>query len=327
MKKFNIVILLIAVILVVGGATAFMYSRLSQENDKKDQVYLITKSVSENTDFWLNAVKGSEVAATELGVEVIVDGPAQEIYVDEQIEIIREIIAKNPQAIAIAATDYNALGEVCEEVIAAGITLVTFDSDANMVTEHSFVATNNLSAAQRIGYELSTLLEGEGEVAVIAHSKGAYTTIERIEGFERGVRPFAGVTMAGNYYYTNNSHSAAYEAVINIVETYPNIKAIYATNEVTLLGSARAIKDLQKEHEILLVGFDMSKDIALLIEEDVIDVTMVQRPFNMGYLAVKEMLEVMEGKKPELIDTGVVMINKENMFLPENQKLIVPNVN
>lgn len=326
MKKFNIVILLTVVILIVSGATAFMITMIGRDNDEKDQVYLIIKSVSENTDFWQNAVKGSEVAATELGVDVIVDGPAQETNINEQIDIIRDIIAKKPRAIAIAATDYNALGVVCEEVIEAGIILVTFDSDANMETEHSFVATNNFSAAQRIGHELATLLEENGEVAIIAHSKGAYTTIERIEGFVRGMNHFDGVTVLDDYYYTNNSHAAAYEAVLNIVAMYPDIKAIYATNEVTLLGSGRAIKDLEKQHEIMLVGFDMSQDIALLIEEEVIDVTMVQRPFNMGYLAVKEMLEVLEGKKPALIDTGAVMINKENMFLPENQKLIVPNV-
>ena len=327
MKKFNVVILLIVAFLIVGGATAFMFTRLGADDNQKDQVYLVVKSVSENTDFWTNAINGSEVAATELGVEVIVEGPDKEENVNGQIEIIRNIIKKKPQGIAIAATDYNALGDVCEEVINADITLVTFDSDANMVTDHSFVATNNYSAAQRIGYELSTLLDGQGDVAIIAHIKGAYTTIERIEGFRRGVRAFEELTIADDVYYTNNSHEAAYEAVFNIIEIYPKIKAIYATNEVTLLGSARAIKYLEKEDEILLVGFDMSQDIALLIEEDVIDVTMVQRPFNMGYLAVKEILEVSEGKKPELIDTGAVMINKDNMFLPENQKLIVPNVN
>ncbi len=326
MKKFNVTILLLAVVLIVGGISLFMLSKIENQTVKKDQVYVVIKTVSENIDFWGNVTKGAEVAATELGVDVYVVGPEREIYIEDQIAILESLIDKRPEAIAVAASDYEALGKICDKIIDEGITLVTFDSDANMVNDHSFVATNSYSAAQRIGHELATLLDGVGVVSIISHVEGASTAFERVEGFKQGIKPFDDIKITGDIIYTDNSQEIAYESTLAIVENTPSLTAIYATNEVTLLGSGQAIRDLGLQDEITVVGFDMTQEIALLIEQGVIDGTIVQKPFNMGYISIKEALEVMNGKKPEVVDTGAVLINKENMFLAENQKLIVPNV-
>ncbi len=326
MKKFNVSIMLLGLIVVVFAISMFMFNRLDDQEVERDHVYLVIKTVSESTDFWANVINGAEVAATELGVDVVVDGPEREIYIDDQVALVREIIKKKPEAIAIAASEYNTLAEVCNEAIEAGITLVTFDSDANIDYPHSFVATNNINAAKRLGHELGTLIDGEGMVAIIAHVEGASTSFEREEGFRQGVRAFEGIEVLEKVRYTDNSRGIAYSSTMDIIEDYPDIKAIFATNEVTLLGSAEAIRDLGLDDEVFVVGFDMSRDIALLVEQDVIDATMVQKPFNMGYIAVKEALEVISGKEPGIIDTGAVMINSSNMFFPENQKLIVPIV-
>jgi ribose transport system substrate-binding protein len=72
-------------------------------------------------------------------------------------------------------------------------------------------------------------------------------------------------------------------------------------------------------------GFDSSMDEIALLEDVYIQATVVQNPFNMGYLAIQTALQVSEGKKVNnRIDTGSVVITKENMFTKENQKLLVP---
>lgn len=205
-------------------------------------------------------------------------------------------------------------------------TVVTYYSDEDMDAKHSFVATNNRMAAQRLAHELGVLLDGEGEVSIIAHVEGAFTTFERAQGFKQGIKPYENIKVFETVHYTDNSHEIAYETAQKLIKENPNINALFGTNEVTLLGIAEAIRDMGLQGQVKVVGFDMSDKIALYIEEGIIDATMVQKPFNMGYIAVKEALEVIDGKEPETIDTGAVLINQENMFLPENQKLIVPNV-
>lgn len=326
MRKFNVTILLLATLVLVVILSLFMLYQLDRQPSEKKQIYLIIKTVSENGDFWSNIVNGAELGAVELGVDVKISGPQRELNVDEQIKIVADIIKEKPFAIAIAATEYERLGEICDQAIENGIILVTFDSDAKMKKEHSFIATNNQMASQRLAHELATLMNGTGKVAIFSHIEGSFTSQEREAGFIKGLKPFEKITIVGDVNYTDNNATVAYEKATRVIHDNPDIKALYGTNEATLVGIARAVRDLKLQDQVHVVGFDMSNDIAQMIEENVIDAAMVQRPFNMGYLSIKEALEVEAGKEPSVIDTGAVLINKENMYLPENQKLIVPNV-
>ncbi|WP_419872476.1 hypothetical protein [Candidatus Pristimantibacillus sp. PTI5] len=61
------------------------------------------------------------------------------------------------------------------------------------------------------------------------------------------------------------------------------------------------------------------------LEEGVLQATIVQKPFNMGYLAVKAALDVSAGKKVlPMIDTGSEAITKQNMYAGDKQKLLFP---
>jgi ribose transport system substrate-binding protein len=47
----------------------------------------------------------------------------------------------------------------------------------------------------------------------------------------------------------------------------------------------------------------------------------------MGYLAVRAALDAAQGRSlPPFIDTGSVLITAENLYQPENQKLLFPFV-
>ena len=52
---------------------------------------------------------------------------------------------------------------------------------------------------------------------------------------------------------------------------------------------------------------------------------MVQNPFNMGYLGVRTMVDSLLGKTVEKkIDTGVMLVTKENLQSPEVNALLHP---
>ena len=52
---------------------------------------------------------------------------------------------------------------------------------------------------------------------------------------------------------------------------------------------------------------------------------MVQRPYNMGYLSVRAAVKHLQGKQVDpLVDTGSVLITKENMFERQYQELLFP---
>lgn len=54
-----------------------------------------------------------------------------------------------------------------------------------------------------------------------------------------------------------------------------------------------------------LIGFDSSFNEIKLLDEGVMNATVIQRPFQMGYLSIKTAMEVVKGKKAaQFIDTA-----------------------
>jgi len=104
-----------------------------------------------------------------------------------------------------------------------------------------------------------------------------------------------------------------------------DIDAIAALNADSTVGVARAIEKRGLAGKIRIVGFDSTPDEIEFLERDVIDALIIQNPFSMGYLGVKYAVDTMNGKPvPKIVDTGSRVINKDNMYLPENQKLLFP---
>ena len=62
---------------------------------------------------------------------------------------------------------------------------------------------------------------------------------------------------------------------------------------------------------------------ALEIEEGSLDSLVLQNPFRMGYEGVETVMDKLASQTPERrIDKGVKLLPKENMDMPEMQKLI-----
>ena len=74
-----------------------------------------------------------------------------------------------------------------------------------------------------------------------------------------------------------------------------------------------------------VVGFDNAPEELAYLERGILKATVVQRPYNMGYMAIKTAVEYLRGKEVEsVIDTGSVLITAENMFQRKYQELLFP---
>lgn len=299
----------------------------SGNNKHKPVVYMIVKSneASEGFDFWETVKMGAEVAATELDAELIFQGPSAETEIEEQINLVKEAIKDRPMAIVLAATDYERLNPVGRSIIEHGITLVTIDSGMAIDLPHSYIGTDNMTAASTLANEVIRMLDGKGQVAVLSYVHGAATAIEREAGFRQVMNDTEGIDMISKTWFCDGSIDKAYEKTKEILKEFPHVSAIFGANELAIGGIGRAIAELGLKDEVLVIGFDSNEEIVERIETGVIDKIMVQKPFNMGYQGVREAIMIYNKEKsPERIDTGAVLIGIDNLYTPENQKLLFP---
>ncbi|MGG6312680.1 substrate-binding domain-containing protein [Paenibacillus macerans] len=294
---------------------------------KTPVIWYVPKSLDAGVEFWVVAEQGVTAASKEYGVHAVVKGTATEEDIDGQIAILQQALKEKPDAVILAASDRQRLLPAAKALTEAGIRLVTVDSGLEGGGSASFIGTDNYAAGQQAGMMMADALGGEGLVGIINTVRGSETAWER----ERGVRdvlrqhPRIAVMAAS---YTGSLQARAYDAARELLRSEPELAGIVALNEPTAVGAARAIAELgDTRPRVKLIGFDSSRSEVMDLEQGLLDATVVQKPFNMGYLAVKTAMDLLHGRKVEpVVDTGSVVITKRNMYARENQKLLFPFV-
>ena len=78
--------------------------------------------------YWQAVKQGADQAAEELGVEIYFAGPASETNIDEQVNMVKTELAKNPKAMALAALSTDSVTEILAECAEKNIPVIGFDS-------------------------------------------------------------------------------------------------------------------------------------------------------------------------------------------------------
>ncbi len=311
--------LLYIILLNVGGLT----------NDKdllrEKRIIVVLKSVAQPMDFWDVVKTGMEEAARESGVQLEFTGPPHEQMVETQIELFYQAVEKQPHMIILASSDLHRLRAPVTYADRMGIPVLTMDSAVDSEIPISFVATDNVEAGVKAGRALAEILDkkfpdGNPAVMIMSHSEGTSTAIDREKGVREGLE---GYNIIGTW-YCDIDYQVAYDLTKELLTTRP-IDAVVGLNEVSTLGVADAVNDLGLGGIIPIVGFDNAAREMAYLEAGVLNAVVVQRPFNMGYLSIKLAESHLLGEKVEpFLNTGSILITRENMFRPEYQEVLFP---
>jgi ribose transport system substrate-binding protein len=289
--------------------------------DGKKTIAVIPKGVSHH--FWQSVKAGADAAGKDLNVNIIWKGPAQETDISGQINIVEDAINRKVDGIVLAPSHGDSLVPIAERAQREGIPVTIFDSGISTEKYLSYVSTDNrqggAAAAERMGEKLG----GKGKVAILGVKKGSVSTDEREQGFEATIKQkFPGIQIV-QWLYGDANAAKSLAVAEDILTGHPDLNGLFASNESSIVGAVRAVRQRNLGGKVILVGFDSSPDLIQNIKEGSLDSLILQDPFKMGYEGVKTVVDKLAGKSPERrIDTGVKLLTKENLDTPEMQKLI-----
>ncbi len=302
--------------------TILLLLSCSQPKSEKPQILVSPKGLAVN--FWLSVKAGAEQAGKDFNVNIIWKGPSVETDIAGQIAIVEDYINKKVDAIVLAACDAVSLIPAIDKARTAGIPVITIDSGVDSDIPHSFIATDNIAAAEKAADILAELLSGEGEIALIPFVPGAATSIMREQGFKKGLEKYPALELVA-IQYSQADVATAMTVTENIVTAHPNLAGIFAANESGAIGAAQALISKDLAGKIKLVAFDAAPNEIEALKQGIIHALIVQNPFKMGYEGVKAAINVLNGKPIEKrIDTGVAVVTNENLNLSEIQQLLNP---
>jgi ribose transport system substrate-binding protein len=274
--------------------------------------------------FWKTVEAGAREAGKELGAEILWNGPAEETDVAGQIAILEDFITRRVDAIVMAACDAQALVPIVQKALQQNIPVITIDSGISTDDALCFVATDNVKGAYEGGKKLAELIGKKGKVGLIPFIKGAATSDMREEGFRKAIAEYPQIHIASTL-YSQSDASVAMQKTEDMLTAVPDLAGIFAANEPAVVGAAQVIKQRNLVGKVKLVGFDASDAEIRALKEGVAQALIVQNPFKMGYEGVSLALKAIRGEKiPKRVDTGVLIVTKENLDDPETQKWLYP---
>jgi len=273
--------------------------------------------------FWQAVKSGAEKAAAEFNVTITFEGPETEAQVDKQIEMLQAALDKKPSAICLAALDSTAVVPHLERAKSQGIPVVGFDSGVESDIPVTTAATDNIKAAATAADKMAELIGGQGEVAIIAHDQTSRTGIDRVKGFTDQIKSKHPNVKVVDTQYGGGDHLKSTDLAKAIIQSRPNLKGFFGANEGSIIGVLNAVKELNKEGQLTVIGYDSGKQQLDAIRSGVEAGAITQDPIGIGYKCVEAAVKALRGEQlPKTIDTGFHWYDKTNIDSPEIKPLL-----
>jgi ribose transport system substrate-binding protein len=284
-------------------------------------------------EFWKSVHAGANRAGQEARVQILWKGPLREDDRVQQIQAVETFANMNVLGIALAPLDSKALVPAAREVAGRHIPLVIFDSDLASDDKLSFVATDNFHGGQLAGQYLGQLLAGQASarVAMLRYQEGSDSTNQREKGFLDAIAALPNIKIVSSNQYGGATTESAFKASENLLAAQTTaagatLQGIFCPNESTAFGMLRALEDHRLAGKVRFIGFDTSDKLVEALRQGHMDATVVQDPMQMGYLAVKTILDHLRGGVvKKRVDTGATLVRREEIDDPKMKELLFPD--
>lgn len=282
--------------------------------------------------FWKRVKAGAEQAVTDLNsalgytgdakVKLTYDAPSGE-DVSEQIDIIDQMLDKNPDAMIIGFVDVNSGKTQLELAEANGVPVLTVDSSIENSLLISNVQTDNYAAGAEAARKICGEIGDAGQIALLVHSSETETGIERVKGFTEEIEANHPDVEIVSTVYRNQDERSVADIVAAVRAEYPELKAYFGTNDTVMKDLLSALSVNGSEEDTLVVaGFDASARQIDAVKNGKEAGVMAQDPFGMGYAAaVSAFRSVAELDNAQTIHTGYYWITSGDLEDPETDML------
>jgi ribose transport system substrate-binding protein len=310
--------------LLVALAMALSMLTGCERHSKSEQFFLIATNI--NLPYWQSAHEGFTRAAAEYGVTEEMRGPdafTPAIEVDE----FRAALAKKPAGILVSVADPKLMSPEINKAIAAGIPVITIDSDAPDSQRLFFIGTNNLEAGRLGGQRVVAELNGKGNV-VFFTMPGQPNLVERLKGYRDVFAANPGIKVVEVFDMKGESGTAMDKAQEYLALTGASKINAYICLEASAGKDVGEALKRNKVQGTMLITMDVDQGTLELVKDGTIQATISQKPYTMALLGLKALDDIYHyplkpltrdfgsdasSPIPAFVDTGVSLVDKSNV--------------
>ena len=318
-----------------------------------ERLYIPVMAKGFQHQFWQAVAKGSADAAKDYDVDIYFDGPASETEIDAQVNMVKNEMAKNPKALALAALSTEAVTEILEVCAEKNIPVIGFDSGVPGDTTGAVKATactNNENAAaiaaEKFGENetvMNAMKNATSDAPVIigclSQDAVSASVTGRTTGFVDKMYEIAEsyqpgkVAIEGHAKWEKKVDAPAIIIEVAISATTEatavqtaansllglNPVAIFCSNEGAVTGFLAAVSDGEdlaeggKYDGLVVAGFDAGAAQKNAVRQGWFYGSVTQDPYQIGYKAVELAVKAANGEAVSDVDTGAQWYDASNI--------------
>ena len=291
------------------------------------KIKLITNGIS---PFWDAMGKGLEQMKAELGVDATWQAP-QQADNNAQKRVFEDAVAAGADGIGVSPIQADAFAPVIDAAIDQGIPVITFDSDSEKSKRVLYIGTNNYEAGRAAGEEAKKLFPNGANLVAFVGNMSAQNARDRYQGFLDAVKGTKIVMLQAPYEDDKDAFRARRNvgaAIVRYGDKLNGLVGLYSYNGPAIVDE---VMKQNLRSKIKIICFDGEPKTLKNLEAGLVDVTVVQKPFEFGRIGVKALYLInrkglkaaIEEMTPELtamgmkvegnvIDTGVEVVTPAN---------------
>lgn len=210
--------------------------------------------------FFESANVGAQDMAKQVGFSAKYDGnPVASVA--NQVQVINSAVNQGADAIAISSTSLDGLNQALKNAQAAGVKVVTWDSDVANEYRALHVAQGTPDQLGEMLVEMAaSQMDAEQikDATYVFHYSSSTVTDQNswvVSAKEYIAKNYPGWTAIAEPYYSEQDAEKAITVGESILSAYPDIDAILCPDSTALPGQAQAAKNLGVAGEVIITGF------------------------------------------------------------------------
>jgi ribose transport system substrate-binding protein len=287
--------------------------------------FFVLVSANLQLPYWKTAGSGFANAAGQMKVRSDFTGP-QNYDLKAERDALDQAVQKKATGILLDVTDPALLKDGIDKAIAAGVPVITIDSDAPSSKRLFFIGTNNYQAGLTGGLRLAQELKGKGNVVVFSMPDQSNLQ-ERLRGYKEALArtPEIKITRVVDI---QGDPRIAFDTTTQIVGKERDKVDAFVCLEAQ---SGKEVAGVLNSYHVtgkVVIAMDTDQETLDWIQKGVIAATIGQKPYTMAFVGM-QMLDNLYHHKPasldkdwakdsfapipSFVDTGSDLIDKSNV--------------
>jgi rhamnose transport system substrate-binding protein len=215
---------------------------------------------------------------------------------DGQVPFINTATQQGTKAIVISSDDPSAPCDALKQAMAAGIKVVTFDSDTNPDCRDVFVNQATAEGIAKVQVDMISKDIGDsGEIAILSAAANATNQNAWIATMKKELAANHPNIKLDAVVYGNDDDQTSFDKTSALLQQYPNLKGIVSPTTVGIAAAARYLSKSDAKGKVALTGLGTPNQMRPYVKDGTVKEFALWNPEDLGYLAAYTASALVDG--------------------------------